>query len=190
MKKPFKIWKLKRAAYGLGDAACNWYDSVLQEMMRIGCKKSIYESALFYMEKNEQLVGMSATHVDDFHNCGNEIFDKMVTEKINKKFHFGTEWNIDFRYEREGKLRFYFQFKKNFKFETYLDNIPREDRKAITKLRLPSHRLPIEVTRYQRTDMEDSVTSCERERKAFWSFPNLRMNITGRFEECRTIVGD
>ena len=34
MKKPFVIWKLKKAAYGLGDAARNWYESVLQEMTR------------------------------------------------------------------------------------------------------------------------------------------------------------
>ena len=30
-----------------------------------------------------------------------------------------------------------------------MDNIPRDDRKAITKLRLSSHKLPIEVMRYQ-----------------------------------------
>jgi hypothetical protein len=98
LKKPFTIWKLKKAVYGLGDAARNWYDSVLQEMIKIGCKKSIYEDALFYFKKNERLMGMSATHVDDFLNCGNEIFDRAVTEKINRKFEFGSEWDIDFRY--------------------------------------------------------------------------------------------
>ena len=98
LKKPFVIWKLKKAVYGLGDAARYWYESVLQEMLKIGCKKSMYEDALFYFKKNDKLMGMSATHVDDFLNCGNEFFDRAVTEKINKKFEFGSEYDIDFRY--------------------------------------------------------------------------------------------
>ena len=98
MKKPFLIWKLKKAVYGLGDAARSWYESVLQEMIKLGCKKSLYEDALFYFKKNERLMGMSATHVDDFLNCGNQSFETNVNEKINEKFQFGTEWDIDFRY--------------------------------------------------------------------------------------------
>lgn len=98
MKNPFLIWKLKKAVYGLGDAARSWYESVLQEMVKLGCKKSVYEDALFYFKKNDRLMGMSATHVDDFLNCGNKVFEETVNEKINKKFQFGTQWDIDFRY--------------------------------------------------------------------------------------------
>ena len=84
MKKPFKIWKLKKAAYGLGDAARNWYESVLQEMIKIGCQKSIYENALFYFKESGQLRGLTATHVDDFMYCGDETYNGAVTQKINR----------------------------------------------------------------------------------------------------------
>ena len=98
MKKPFTIWKLNKAVYGLEDAARKWYESVLQEMLKIGCTKSKFEAALFYFKKNDKLMGMSATHVDDFLNCGNQVFDQAVTEKINRKFQFGSAYDIDFRY--------------------------------------------------------------------------------------------
>ena len=51
--------------------------------------------------------------------------------------------------QTEGKLRFYYELKRHFTFEKYLDLIPRKERKAITRLRISSHTLPIEVLRYQ-----------------------------------------
>ena len=73
-------------------------------------------------------------------------FAKIISDKIKELYVKNWEANSS---DKEGKLRFYFQFKKKFELEPYLDNIPRDDRKAITKLRLSSHRLPIEVMRYQ-----------------------------------------
>ena len=73
-------------------------------------------------------------------------FAKIISDKIKELYVKNWEANSS---DKEGKLRFYFQFKKKFEFEPYLDNIPRDDRKAITKLRLSSHKLPIEVMRYQ-----------------------------------------
>ena len=97
-KQPFVIWKLKKAVYGLGDAARNWYDSILKEMMEIGCKKSLYEDALFYLKENDKLLGMMATHVDDFLNAGNAIFNKKVINVMDNRFDFGREIETDFRY--------------------------------------------------------------------------------------------
>ena len=97
-KKPFIIWKLKKAAYGLGDAARNWYDSVLREVVEIGCKKSTYEDALFYFKENDKLLGLITTHVDDFLNGGNLIFKKKVLDLIDNKFDFGKECEMEFRY--------------------------------------------------------------------------------------------
>ena len=58
----------------------------------------MYEDALFYHKQNDMLVGMMATHVDDFLNAGNAIFNQNVINVINNKFEFGREVETDFRY--------------------------------------------------------------------------------------------
>ena len=98
-KKPFVIWKLKKVAYGLVDAARNWYESILEEMIAIGCRKSIYENALFYYQDNDGcLQGMMTSHVDDFLQAGNSNFEEKVISNVKTKFAFGKEAEIDFRY--------------------------------------------------------------------------------------------
>ena len=49
------------------------------------------------------------------------------------------------------KLDFYYQHKKTFKYESYLDTIPRYIRIHTTRLRVSSHTLPIELLRYSKT---------------------------------------
>ena len=62
----------------------------------------------------------------------------------------------------EGKMAFYTKVKKNFHFETYLDKIPRLERKGIAKLRLSCHSLPIEKMRYQKIQRtERKCTLCK-----------------------------
>ena len=56
-------------------------------------------------------------------------------------------------------MSFYYDLKKNFQFEKYLDNVARCDRKAITKLRLSCHALPIEQMRYQKVDKAERKCS-------------------------------
>ena len=60
-------------------------------------------------------------------------------------------WETE-RQNNEGKLRFYFQYKRAYKHEEYLQCLGREDRKAVSKLRLSSHNFPIEQMRYQNTE--------------------------------------
>ena len=97
-KKAGIIWKLKKAAYGLSDAARNWYESVLDEMFRLGCQKSIYENALYYYKHNDVLQGLSVTHVDDFLDAGNEQFDRNILKKVRQSFIIGSEAESDFEY--------------------------------------------------------------------------------------------
>ena len=51
------LWKLRKAAYGLVDAARSWYESVMIEMLKLGCRKSIYEDALYFYKINAELQG-------------------------------------------------------------------------------------------------------------------------------------
>ena len=52
------------------------------------------------------------------------------------------------------KLDFYYQYKKNFKFEQYLDTLSRHIRKHTTKLRTSSHNFPLETLRYTKPKIE------------------------------------
>ena len=73
--------------------------------------------------------------------------------------------------EKEGKLKFYQELKKNFKCEEYLDTILRADRKAITRLRLSCHTLPIERMRCQTIDRQErKCPFCRRETGDEWHY--------------------
>ena len=49
---------------------------------------------------------------------------------------------------QNSKLDFYFKYKKVFRYEKYLDVLPRNVRCHLTRLRISSHCLPVEVLRY------------------------------------------
>ena len=98
MKKPNIIWKLKKAVYGLSDAAKSWYESVVTEMLRLGCEKSKYEPAFYFYKDASKLHGLSVTHVDDFLDAGSEKFEKDILENVTKTFMIGSESEKEFRY--------------------------------------------------------------------------------------------
>lgn len=83
--------------------------------------------------------------------------------KIMKNFKMNLEklflewWKSQAVTTGENKLDFYFQHKKNFAFEKYLDNIPRDTRMYLTRLRLSSHCFPIEVQRYKDIERKDRL---------------------------------
>ena len=60
------IWKLKKAAYGLDDALRNWYFSVKDYLLKLGCTQSELDKALFRLTRNGKLEGIFLMHVDEF----------------------------------------------------------------------------------------------------------------------------
>ena len=68
----------------------------------------------------------------------------------NLKQDFDRWWKSQAKVTGENKLDFYYSFKKTFEYEKYLDNVPRQNRIPITRLRLSSHCLPIEILRYKK----------------------------------------
>ena len=58
------------------------------------------------------------------------------------------------------KLDFYYRYKKVFRFEKYLDNIPKHIRCHTTRLRLSSHCLPVEVLRYRKNKLPREERKC------------------------------
>ena len=90
------------------------------------------------------------TQIDISNICKEEkAFARRIRERLQDLYK--ERWNEEARKENKGKLTFYHELKKYFQFEEYLDNIPRGERRAITKLRLSCHALPVETMRYQKT---------------------------------------
>ena len=58
------------------------------------------------------------------------------------------------------KLGFFFRYKKTFKFEQYLDTLPRHIRIYTTRLRTSSHIFPIEILRYSKPKVEAKDRKC------------------------------
>lgn len=94
------------------------------------------------------------THITSISN------DKDINEFKNKlKTSFDVWWNSQVTLNNQKKLKFYFEHKKTFSFEKYLDNIPKDIRINLTKLRLSSHCLPIEILRYKDIERKDRLCS-------------------------------
>ena len=92
------LWKLNKAAYGLGDASRNWYFSVRDELIKLGCKQSELDKALFWWHNSEGLEGVFVMHVDDFLFAGTSSFRKKVIDPIVQKYKVGKWQANDFLY--------------------------------------------------------------------------------------------
>ena len=96
-KCPGKLWKLKRCVYGLNDASRFWYFSVKEELNRLGCNSSKYDSSLF-IYYTDTLEGLLVAHVDDFLWAGTEKFSESVIKQLRQTFKIGTEKTTMFKY--------------------------------------------------------------------------------------------
>ena len=92
------IWKLNKVAYGLEDASRNWFMSVREELLRLNCKQSELDQALFRWYYRDELQGVFVMHVDDFLFGGTDAFNKSVIEPISRKYKVGKRLAENFRY--------------------------------------------------------------------------------------------
>ncbi len=67
-------------------------------------------------------------------------------------------WSIELK--NTSKLDFYEKHKKQFRFEPYLDTVPKGPRVCITKLRVSSHCLPVEIQRYHKNPKRREERIC------------------------------
>ena len=134
------------------------------------------------LEKTENKLLLAAHSVNKFNNRGTSWIkiveylleitemtgtirsnDTTENNRIIKKFknnlttQFNNWWGRQAIITGHNKLDFYYKHKKVFRFESYLDNINRNTRKYITKLRMSSHCLPIEVLRYKNTNRDERL---------------------------------
>ena len=92
------IRKLEKAAYGLDDASRNWYFSVRDELLKLKCKQSSLDKAVFQWTNHGKLEGIFVMHVDDFLYAGTKEFKRHVIDKIIQKYKVGRQINGSFRY--------------------------------------------------------------------------------------------
>ena len=93
-----RLWKLKRCLYGLNDAARQFFQSVVDSMIQLGCQQSRYDPALFFLKQNGDLVGMMASHIDDFLHAGTDEFDEMIMKKLRMRILPGKLEEGEFHY--------------------------------------------------------------------------------------------
>ena len=84
--------------YGLSDAARAWYDTVKEELLKLGLRMSKFDPAMFMFERNDMLEGLVCIHVDDFCWGGTALFEDCVVSKLKEDFLVGATDSKEFRY--------------------------------------------------------------------------------------------
>ena len=93
-----RLWKLKKAVYGLCDAARHWYLRVKDQLLKLGAKISSLDPALFYWRNGDIVDGIICIYVDDFLWAGTANFEREVINVISQTFLVGTSESGVFKY--------------------------------------------------------------------------------------------
>ena len=96
--QPGKLWKLNRCLYGLSDAPREWYNRVKDELIKLGATVSLYDKCLFIWHEESKLVGILATHVDDFQYAGTTMWHVNVIDQLRQIFKISKMETSVFRY--------------------------------------------------------------------------------------------
>lgn len=95
---PGIIWKLNKCVYGLNDASLHWYRRVKEVMLECGGSVSKVDPSIFYWHnKDGQLVGVLACHVDDFIWGGTAEFERVISH-IKETLEVGKEGHTMFQF--------------------------------------------------------------------------------------------
>ena len=92
------LWKLEKAAYGLVDGSRLFYLKLKSKLELLGMREVSGEPGLFTMHKDDNLVGLICSHVDDLFIGGNEYFKANVVKKLFAQFKFSKVEEKKFKY--------------------------------------------------------------------------------------------
>ena len=88
-KSPQDIkWKHKHSLYGPKVGARHFYESVKDELLKLGFTQCKLDPAVFYIQENRKLRGIICCHVDDFLHAGDHCIKKLM-EKLRARFSAG-----------------------------------------------------------------------------------------------------
>ena len=105
---------------------------------------------------------IKVTNLKDTPNI-NQLHNKKVIKNFKTLINIKFEdwWLKQATPTGKNKLDFYYTFKRSYKYETYLDYLPRHLRIPTTRFRISNHCLPIEVLRYNKKRKERTERICD-----------------------------
>ena len=122
----------------------------LEEIQRLKAKKQNWLTIVKYLLEYTDM----GNKLDINQIISNpKIFIKCFGDKLKILFH--KYWRE--KANQPARLEFYFQYKKNFNFESYLDLLNRETRIPMTRFRMSNHNLPIEKLRRENINRKDRI---------------------------------
>ena len=86
-----KLWWLNKYIYGLADAPICFYLQLCEVLEASNVQASTLDEGLFALDKDNQLMGILACHVDDPLYYGNTQFYDLVINSLHDRFVFGSE---------------------------------------------------------------------------------------------------
>ena len=94
---PGKVWKLKKAVYGLKEAPRNWYFRLCSVLMDLGLTKCALDPSVFAYYLGE-IKGIIAVHVDDLLVGGDTDFETQILRRVREKLRIGREQKTNFKH--------------------------------------------------------------------------------------------
>merc|ERR1712101_37676 len=86
IKKEGVVWKLLKPLYGLDDASRKFYLKVKETLQELGLKTLPGDDAFYYEHRDEKLMGLNLSHVDNFTIAGDIEFVERIVNGIKEKF--------------------------------------------------------------------------------------------------------
>ena len=93
-----KIWKLKRAAYGLIDSSRGFFLNHATKLQKFGFEALKMDPAAFILKSKQDLTAISAAHVDDTVTVTETNKSKEIQDYMSKHFKYGESKNPPCRY--------------------------------------------------------------------------------------------
>ena len=147
------------------------YILIIRYWIRLRTSKNKYMQDLYKSEKQKKAMGKDSwlKMVDfliKYTNCTTNNIEMENDKKIDIKIDFENKikemhkknWNENIKKSfSESKMEFLCEYKRNFKFEDYIDNLNFDNRRIVAKFRLSNHKLPVEVLRYEKIKKEERL---------------------------------
>ena len=93
-----KLWRMKQCVYGLNDASRNFYLTIKETLIDLGCSCSRLDRSIFTYHQDGLLLGLLMCHVDDFLWASTESFRETVVNKLRTIFTISSENSTLFKY--------------------------------------------------------------------------------------------
>ena len=117
----------------------------------------MYTKLLSFITHFLKLCDVKMKDFKSFNISRRELVNFCHSLKGNLKEQYVRFWKDQIQQQKnQGKLRTFKKFKTNLNFEEYLSDISNiKHRQAVTKLRISSHRLPVESGRYNNIPFDE-----------------------------------